>query len=93
MIGRVAVGIILPESNDVISPSLENWNSAEVDFIRQEVNQALQWWTQQAQSRGISLEFVVPSNHPQVYGKPESILPNIDVTSGKWVYTGLPFLS
>ncbi len=41
MIGRVAVGIILPESNGVISPSLENWNSTEVDFIKQEVNQAL----------------------------------------------------
>jgi hypothetical protein len=64
MIGRVVVGIVLPESNGVISPSLETWDATEITFVRQEVDQALQWWTQQAQSRGISLEFVVPPTHP-----------------------------
>ena len=64
MIGRVVVGIILPESNGAVMPSTENWTSGEISFVTQEVNQALQWWTQQANNRGISLEFVIPSDHP-----------------------------
>lgn len=64
MIGRVVVGVILPESNGVMMPSTENWTPAEISFVTQEVNQALQWWTQQASNRGISLEFVIPSTHP-----------------------------
>lgn len=64
MIGRVVVGIILPESNGAVMPSTENWTSREISFVTQEVNQALQWWTQQANNRGISLEFVIPSDHP-----------------------------
>lgn len=64
MIGRVVVGIILPESNGAVMPSTENWTSGEISFVTQEVNQALQWWTQQASNRGISLEFVIPSDHP-----------------------------
>lgn len=66
MIGRVIVGIILPESNGAVMPSTENWTSGEISFVTQEVNQALQWWTQQASNRGISLEFVIPSDHPIV---------------------------
>ncbi|MEM4724600.1 MAG: hypothetical protein QXP01_06275 [Candidatus Hadarchaeum sp.] len=64
MIGRVVVGIILPESNGAVMPSTENWTSGEISFVTQEVNQALQWWTQQASNRGISLEFVIPTDHP-----------------------------
>lgn len=64
MIGRVVVGIILPESNGAILPSTEDWTSEEISFVTQEINQALQWWTQQASNRGISLEFVVPPDHP-----------------------------
>jgi hypothetical protein len=52
------------ESNGVISPSIENWSTPEIEFVRQEVNQALQWWTQQAQARQVPLEFVIPSTHP-----------------------------
>lgn len=64
MIGRVVVGIILPESNGTVMPSTEDWTSEEISFVTQETNQALQWWTQQASNRGISLEFVTPPDHP-----------------------------
>ena len=52
MIGRVVVGIILPESNGAAMPSTEDWTSGEIPFVTQEVNQALQWWAQQASNRG-----------------------------------------
>ncbi len=65
MLGRVVVGIILPESNGTNMLSTENWTSAEIAFVVEEVNQALQWWTQQANDRGISLEFVIAANHPR----------------------------
>ena len=64
MIGRVVVGIILPESNGAVMPSTEDWASGEISFVAQEIDEALQWWAQQASSRGISLEFVIASGHP-----------------------------
>ena len=64
MIGRAVVGVLMLESNGVISPSVENWNADEIEFVRQEINQALQWWTQQSQAGNVRLEFVIPSNHP-----------------------------
>src|SRR3972149_4562254 len=64
MIGRAVVGVLMLESNGGISPSVENWNADEIEFVRQEINQALQWWTQQSQAGNVRLEFVIPSNHP-----------------------------
>jgi hypothetical protein len=66
MVGRIVVGIILPESNGVISPSVENWDANEISFVTAEINQALQWWTQQAQARQVQVEFIVPSGYPRI---------------------------
>ncbi len=66
MVGRVVVGIILPESNGVISPSIENRDATEINFVTEEINQALQWWTQQAQARQVVVEFIVPPGYPRI---------------------------
>jgi hypothetical protein len=42
MVGRVVVGIILPESNGTILPSTENWDANEISFVTTEITQALQ---------------------------------------------------
>ena len=45
MIGRVAVGIILPESDGRIDPSTEDWTEDERALVRSEIAAALEWWT------------------------------------------------
>jgi hypothetical protein len=44
MIGRVAVGIILPESNGHIDPSTEEWTSQEQQKVFSEIVAATNWW-------------------------------------------------
>jgi hypothetical protein len=44
MIGRVAVGIILPESDGSIDPSTEDWTSQERQQVFSEIVAAMDWW-------------------------------------------------
>lgn len=44
MIGDVAVGIILLESNGVIDPNSENWLPAEESNVVNEIQAGLNWW-------------------------------------------------
>jgi hypothetical protein len=44
MIGRVAVGIILPESDGSIDPSTEDWTSQEQQKVFSEIVAAMDWW-------------------------------------------------
>lgn len=46
MIGRVAMSIILPESNGSIDPSTEDWTDAEIALVLQEIEGAFDWWTE-----------------------------------------------
>jgi hypothetical protein len=43
-IGRVAVGIVLPESDGSRDPSTENWTEAERTLVLSEITAALNWW-------------------------------------------------
>ncbi|MEJ2211401.1 MAG: hypothetical protein P8129_20505 [Anaerolineae bacterium] len=56
------MGIVLPDSSGALST--EDWDQSEIAFIEQEIQEILQWWTQQAQANGVPLEFVIPSTHP-----------------------------
>ncbi|MDI6792120.1 MAG: Ig-like domain-containing protein [bacterium] len=57
MIGRIAVGIILPESNGSIdSPQTENWASAEENAVKAEIEAGLNWWV--AREPTAQLEFI-----------------------------------
>ncbi|MDY7041728.1 MAG: fibronectin type III domain-containing protein [Chloroflexota bacterium] len=44
MIGDVAVGIILPESNGSDDPSTENWTAEERQLVYSEIVAACNWW-------------------------------------------------
>lgn len=43
-IGRVAVGIILPESDDSVDTSTEDWTEDERTLVLSEITAALDWW-------------------------------------------------
>lgn len=44
LIGRVAVGIILLESNGSIDPSTEDWTESERGLVLEKITAALDWW-------------------------------------------------
>jgi hypothetical protein len=44
LVGRVAVGIVLPESSGGVDPSTENWTADERALVRRELIAALDWW-------------------------------------------------
>jgi hypothetical protein len=75
-IGRVAVGIVLPESNGSHDPSTENWTQAERSLVWDKVTAATNWWA--AREPQAHLTFIYddgtaaptatgyePINHPQ----------------------------
>ena len=43
-IGRVAVGIVLPESDGSLDPSTEDWTEAERALVLSKITAALDWW-------------------------------------------------
>ncbi|MFH1681450.1 MAG: FlgD immunoglobulin-like domain containing protein [Candidatus Eisenbacteria bacterium] len=62
MLGSVAIGVLLPESNGSIDPSTENWTAAEIDSVVAGVQDGLAWWTQHAP--GLNLSFVFEFTDP-----------------------------
>jgi PKD repeat protein len=56
MIGKVAVGIILPESNGTIDPNTEDWTDAEIQKVLSETNTAFDWLA--SQNTNASVTFV-----------------------------------
>lgn len=46
MIGRVAVGIVLPESDGSVESSSENWTDEERGLVLSEITAALHWWAE-----------------------------------------------
>ena len=59
LIGSVAVGIILPESDGGIDSSTEQWTSSEESNIVGKIQHALNWWASQNPSAGVSLRLDV----------------------------------
>ncbi len=45
LIGHVAVGLILPESDGSYEADSERWTKAELEQVQEQVQQALEWWT------------------------------------------------
>jgi hypothetical protein len=48
MIGSVAVGLILPESNGALDAQLNDWTPEQRERVGDEVREALQWWVRQS---------------------------------------------
>jgi hypothetical protein len=69
LVGRVAVRLVLPESNGVIDRDQERWSSAQIAQVEHATDAALRWW--QARLPLAKLSFVretsvVPSNYEPV---------------------------
>lgn len=62
MIGRVAVGIITPESNGAIDPSAENWSATRQTQVVVEIQAGLQWWKDNVNAPS-NLTFVYDIHH------------------------------
>ena len=74
MAGRVAVGIVLPESNGAQDPSTENWDASRMNTVVAEIQQGLNWWA--GHNPGGNLQFVYDI-HPQVPTRFEPINRNL----------------
>ncbi len=59
-IGRVAVGIVMPQSNGGSEASTETWTKAERDTVLGEITAALDWWA--AREPSANLTFVYDDN-------------------------------
>ena len=44
MIGDVAVTVVLLESDGTTDASTENWNATEINQVKSEISEGLQWW-------------------------------------------------
>lgn len=67
LIGSVAVGIVLLESNGTIDPSTEDWTSSEESMVINEITTGLNWWKSQNPSAGVSFTYNVHYGVPTRY--------------------------
>ncbi|MEM7029975.1 MAG: Ig-like domain-containing protein [Chloroflexota bacterium] len=44
LMGSIAVGVVLPESNGLVDPSSENWDSEEIARVISEIAVGMEWW-------------------------------------------------
>lgn len=67
MIGNIAVGIILPESNGSIDPDTENWSVARQDQAVAGIASALNWWAAREPRARLSFTYRVERSVPTGY--------------------------
>jgi hypothetical protein len=67
MAGRVAVGVILPESNGAVDPSIEDWTDAQITEIEAEIAGALSWWTAVLPEAHLSFVYELHTRVPTAY--------------------------
>ena len=63
LIGRVAVGIVMSQSDGSIDPSTQQWTREEQDLVVAEITAALDWWA--AREPRARLSFVYDDNEGQ----------------------------
>lgn len=64
MIGSVAVGIILPESDGSIDPSTEDWSEEEHNQVYSEIVAATNWWATQEPAAHLTFVYDDHSSQP-----------------------------
>ena len=65
--GRVAVSIIMPESNGTIDANQEDWSTARQDAVVGEIAAALNWWAVREPAAGLSFTYRVERSVPTGY--------------------------
>ena len=84
MIGTVAVGLILPESNGVTNANTENWMAKEKQNVKKEVQAALDWLESQAPPAA-QLNFVLDAAAPRVVPTNYEPINNPQSNEGLWI--------
>jgi len=67
LIGSVAVGVILPESNGTIDRSTEDWTSSEESQVVSKIRASLDWWAAYNPSANVSFSMEVQYRVPTSY--------------------------
>jgi hypothetical protein len=67
MVGKVAVGIIIPESNGAIDPSTENWSTSRMNNVVAEIQAAMSWWNTQNPNGNLSFVYDIHYQVPTSY--------------------------
>jgi len=67
LIGSVGVGLIFLESNGIIDPNTENWNTTEITNVQNQIAQAMSWWINQNQWASLSYVLDVHTAVPTSY--------------------------
>jgi hypothetical protein len=57
MMGTVAVGVILTESNGSIDANLEDWSAAEITNVKNEIQDGLNWWASEESDAVLSFVY------------------------------------
>ncbi len=67
MMGSVAVGIIMPESDGSLDTDTENWSTAQQDQVVTKIGSALNWWVQREPKAHLSFTWSVQRSVPTRY--------------------------
>ncbi|RMD78013.1 MAG: hypothetical protein D6823_06325, partial [Chloroflexi bacterium] len=68
--GRVAVRLVLPESNGLIDPSDEDWTPDQIEQVVSETQAALDWWRDRLPAARLAFDLVVqtvPTNYEPIH--------------------------
>ena len=82
MIGDVAVGIILLESNGTIDANMENWTSAEESNVVSEIQAGLNWWAVREPNATLTFTYDIHIRVPTSY---EPITRSNDYNLPLWI--------
>jgi len=99
MIGRVAVGIILPESDGSIDPSTEDWTSQEQQNVFSEIVAAMNWWAVREPRAKLTFYYDDHFNSPPSTGYEPINRPHsdqmlwIDQVMGELGYSSSPYFT
>lgn len=63
-IGRVAVGVLMPESDGSIDPSTEDWTAEERQAAMSEITAALNWWATREPRANLSFVYDEDAGNP-----------------------------
>ena len=83
MLGSVAVGLILPESDGTIDPNLTDWTVEQRARVLDEVTQGLEWWSQLAPPARLSFVIDDHATTPVTTGYEPITHPYVD--EGLWI--------
>jgi hypothetical protein len=67
MAGKVAVGIILPESNGTLDPSTESWDTTRMNQVVAKIQAAMNWWANTNPNGDLSFYYDIHYQVPTRY--------------------------